>query len=406
MASYYRDKERGIKLILSIVYPLGAFLYSLRDLKSRSTYWVFFLFFIVYGLCFTATFEKADSFRYAQNLQAFSVNAEQGFSYVVHDFFSKDSDTKDIFVYLLYYITSIIAGANSRVFFALVAIIFGYFYLRSLRFITNDEAYKNTPFFFLLALIFTFSNPIFNINGVRFWTAAWIAVYIVFQMVVNKKRIYVLLLPTLPFIHAAYYVFIVFALIAFLARFFYKFLPYLFFISFFFTDIALQLIPNFSDYLPPFLQNMIWSYTESEFAMERMSGEDTMQEALYARVLMSIPRYFHVLLIYLLVRSRKFFKDEISNEFLGFLLAYGALVNFSSMIPSMLRFWYLVIPMYVYLWVHNSNVMSQYKKVIYLYPIIALYPAFRTLRSMYLTTDPVLYLSNTIHIVIRALING
>ena len=406
MASFYSNKERGIKLILSIVYPLGAFLYSLRDLKSRSTYWVFFLFFIVYGLCFTAEFEKADSFRYVQDLQAFSVNAERNLGEVIQVFFSNDSEIKDIFVYLLYYVTCTYANSNYHVFFCLVAIIFGFFYLRSLKFITADEEYKNTPFFFILALIFTFSNPLFNINGVRFWTAAWIAVYAVFQIVIKKRFVYILLLPLLPLIHASYYVFLLFALVAYLIRHYYRVLPYLFFISFFFTDIALIFIPDISDYLPTFMQNMIWSYTESDYALSRMAGEDVLSEALYARILMGVPKYYHVLLIFLLVRSSKYFRDESSKDLLGFMLGYGALVNMSSMIPSMLRFSYLLIPMYVFLWVHNSAVMMRYQKVLYLYPIVALYPAFRTLRNMYLTTDPVLYFSNTIHIIIHTLVNG
>ena len=400
------DNEKGIKFILSIIYPLGAFLYSWKNLKARSTYWVFFLFFIVYGLCFTAAFEAADSYRYVEDLRAFSMNARGNFQSVTQEFFSKYSEIKDIFVYVLYYLTDIISGGNYRVFFALVAIVFGFFFLRSFKFITDDEAFKNTPFFILLALIFTLSNPIFNINGVRFWTAAWIAVYATFQVLINKKRLYILLLAVLPLVHGSYYVFIVCFAAAYLARHFYKILPYLFFISFFFTDIALQIIPDISGYLPPFLQNMIWSYTESSEALARMSGEEAVQEALYARILMAIPRYYHVLLIYLLVRFRPHFKDESSKEFLGFILAYGALVNISSMIPSMLRFWSLLIPFYVYLWVHNSQVMQRNKNVIYLYPLIALYPTWRLIRNMYYTTDPMLYFSNTIHIVIRALMNG
>ncbi len=404
--SNYNDRDKGIKFLLSIIYPLGAFFYSWKNLKARSTYWVFFLFFIVYGLCFTAAFEAADSYRYVEDLRAFSMNARGNFQSVTQEFFSKDSEIKDIFVYALYYLTDILSGGNYRVFFALVAIIFGFFFLRSFKFITDDEAFKNTPFFILLALIFTLSNPIFNINGVRFWTAAWIAVYATFQVLINKKRLYILLLAVLPLVHGSYYVFIVFFAAAYLARHFYKILPYLFFISFFFTDIALQIIPDISGYLPPFLQNMIWSYTESSEALARMSGEEAAQEALYARILMAIPRYYHVLLIYLLVRCRPHFKDETSKEFLGFVLGYGALVNISSMIPSMIRFWYLLIPFYVYLWVHNSHMMEKYKSVIYWYPLVALYPTWRLIRNMYYTTDPVLYFSNTIHIVFRALMSG
>lgn len=274
------DNEKRIKFILSIIYPLGAFLYSWKDLKSRSTYWVFFLFFIVYGLCFTAASETADSFRYVEDLRAFSINAGENFSSVVREFFSRDSDIKDIFVYALFYLTDFLAGGNSRVFFALVAIVFGYFFLQSFKFITRDEAYKNTSFFFLLALLFFLSNPIYNINGVRFWTAAWIAVYATYQVLIAKRRIYVLLLAVLPLVHGSYYVFIAFFLIAYVARHAYKILPYLFFISFFFTDIALQIIPDISGYLPTFLQNMIWSYTESDYALTRMSGELAVKEAL------------------------------------------------------------------------------------------------------------------------------
>lgn len=404
--SNYNDRDKGIKFLLSIIYPLGAFFYSWKNLKSRSTHWVFFLFFIVYGLCFTAAFEAADSYRYVEDLRAFSMNAKGNFQSVTQEFFSKDSEKKDIFVYALYYLTDILAWGNYRVFFALVAIVFGFFFLRSFKFITDDEAFRNTPFFVLLSLIFMLSNPIFNINGVRFWTAAWIAVYATFQVLINKKWIYILLLAVLPLVHGSYYVFIAFFAAAYLARHLYKILPYLFFISFFFTDIALQIIPDISGYLPPFMQNMIWSYTESSEALARMSGEEAQQQALYARILLGIPRYYHVLLIYLLVRCRPHFKDETSKEFLGFVLGYGALINISSMIPSMIRFWYLLIPFYVYIWVHNSQAMAKYNNVIYWYPAIALYPTFRVLRNMYYTTDPVLYFSNTVHIVIRALMNG
>ena len=405
--SIHQNKDKAIKMVLSILYPLGAFLYSWKDLKSRSTYWVFFLFFIVYGLCFTATFEAADSFRYVEEFNAFCANASRNFSAVVSEFFSKDSSVKDIFVYSLYYLTNILVGANYHVFFALVSIVFGYFYLRSLRFLTVDESYQNTIFFLMLSIIFTLSNPLFNINGVRFWTATWIAVYATFQILLKKRYLYLALIASLPLVHGAYYVYWAFFAIAFLVRRFYTVLPYVFFISFFYTDVTLKLLPELTtDFLPPFIQNMIWSYTESDYALSRMSGEEAQQEALYARILMEIPRYFHVIAIYLLVRMRKTFQDDNSREFLGFVLGLGTLVNLSLMIPSMVRFWYLLIPFYVYLWVRNSYSMIRFKSFIYFYPLIALYPTYRVLRNIVWTTDPILYYSNTIHIVLHALLNG
>ena len=398
-----RDKESGLKLVLSVIYPFGSFLYSWKDLKARSTYWAFFIFFVVYGLCFTANIDTLDSFFYVEDLESFSADPSYNLSQIVKEFFSKDSTVKDLFVYLLYYLTSILAGGNYHVFFCFVAIVFGYFFLRSLRIITEDIAYKNTILFLILALIFTLSNPIFNINGVRFWTAAWIAVYATFQILIKDKKQYLFLLLFLPFVHGSYYVYLVFFALAYCFRRFYRVLPYVFFISFFITDVTLRILPDITIYLPPFLQNMIWAYTESDYALSRMSGEYAVQEALYARVLMAIPNYFHVLLIYLLVRSRNHFKDDSSMKFLGFLLGYGTLVNISSMIPSMLRYWNLLIPFYVYLFVHNNHIMNRYKSFVFLYPIIALYPTFRLVRFIIRTTDPVLFFSNLIHIIIRAL---
>ena len=404
--SYHKNQEKGVKMALSLIYPLGAFLYSWKDLKSRSTLWVFFLFFIVYGLCFTAELEVADSFRYVQDFKVFSANAAQNFKAALQEFFSSESEIKDIFVYVLYYLTSVIAGDNYHVFFLLVAVVFGYFYLRSLRFITKEEAFENNRFFVILVLAFTLSNPFFNINGVRFWTAAWIAVYATFEILINRKLLYFLLLFSLPLVHASFYAYIAFFLIAYLVRNYYKILPFLFFISFFFSDITLLLIPDISPYLPSFLQNMIWSYTESNDALARISGEEAAQQALYARVLLSIPRYYHIFLIFLLVRSRKFFEDSRSKEFLGFLLGVGALVNISSMIPSMMRFWNLLIPFYIYLWVRNYHIMRRYNSILYGYLFVALYPTFLLLRNVFWTTDHILFYSNTAHILIHSLING
>ncbi len=403
-----RVKDRGleIKAVLSILFPMGAFLYSWKDLKARSSYWVFFIFFIVYGLCFSAEFDAADSFYYAEDLRAFSSNPELQFSQTMQEFFSPDSHIKDIFVYALYYITCLLAGDNYHVFFALVAIVFGYFFLRSFKFITDDDTFNTTPFFVTLAIIFTLSNPIFNINGVRFWTAAWMAVYATFQILLRKKKRYLLLLIILPLVHGSYYIFWFFFVIAVLVRHFHDLLPYIFFISFFVTDVALQILPDYTDFLPPFLQHMVWSYTESDMAIRKMTGEEAAEEALYARILMSLPKYFHVLMIFLLVQAQNYFKDEKSRDFLGFILGYGTLINMSSMIPSMGRFWSLLIPFYVYLWVHNSDVMIRYKNVLFIYYIVALYPTFRLLRVIIWTTDPLLFISNTFHLVYRSLFSG
>ena len=398
------SKEKGLKAFLTLLFPMGAFIYSWKSLNTRSSYWVILIFCLLYGLSFRAYVDAADSARYVEEFRIFIANPSYNFSSIFSEFFSPDSEIKDIFVYALYYLTYLLAGDNYHVFFFLVSIVFSTFFLLSLKFITDDTYFKNNFFCFFLVCICVLSNPIFNINGVRFWTATWIAVWASFNVIINNKRIYILALFFLPLIHGAYYVYIVFFLFAYFAKSWHKVLPYLFFISFFFTDVALMILPDFTGYLPPFLQNMIWSYTESDYALSRMSGAIAKQEALYARILMAIPKYYQLILIFLIVRSRRLFQDKKSLVVMGFMLAIGAAINFSSLIPSIKRFWQILIPFVVYLWIHNRDVMYRYKEIIFLYPLVALYPTFRLLRNIVWTTDPLLFISNSFHIVIHSLL--
>lgn len=396
----------GTKIILFLIYPFGAFLYSLKDIRKNSSYFVFFLFILLYALSFEANLESMDASRYIERFHYFSANAELGFNRIIDDFFSKDSETKDIFEYALYYLAYLLAGDNYHVFFFLVAIVFAWFFLRSMKIITSDVNFRNDAFCLLLVFMFAMSNWILNLVSVRFWTATWIAVYVTLQVLVNNNRRYVLLLLITPLIHAAFYLFIAFSLIAYIVRKRYKILPYLFFVSFFITDIALQFIPDITGYLPPSLQLMVWAYTSSEGALESIAGDSSGGVPLYAQLLSSImPKYYKLLLIFLLIRERKKFSCEGSESFLGFLLAYGTLVNLMSIIPSMMRFWAVLTPLYVYLWIHERHVMFKYRNWIYLYPLMYIYVLFQIFREMIQTTNIFLFISNSLHIVVHSLLH-
>lgn len=392
------DSDKGLKLLLALIYPFGAFLLFLRDLRSRSSFGAIFIFFVMFGICFTANKESSDSFRYMQDYLLFSLNPDDSLRLVLMDFFGKDPEVKDLFVYFVYYISSFFFGSNYHGVFFLVSIVFAAFLLLSLHFITNDRYFKNDIYCFLLIFVFYFSNPISNINGVRFFTAMWIAVYITFQIIVNNNRKYFILFAILPFVHLSFYVYIVFFVVAYFAKKYYKFLPIAFFVSFFTTDIALQFISDFTDYMPSNIQMMIWSYTSSESALERIAGEVEVKVPLYARVLNMLPKYFFVSLLYLLVRNRPYFKEEKSKEMLDFILALGTAINVSSTIPSMGRYWAALIPLTIFLWIRNKDVMIKYKKYIYVIPIVYAYPLFQSLRFVREISDPLLFLTNVFHI--------
>lgn len=62
----------------------------------------------------------------------------------------------------------------------------------------------------------------------------------------------------------------------------------------------LNVLNDYSFLLPQFMQNQIWSYTESEMALERMSGVSEYGAA-YADFLIALPGYFHILLSFYLL---------------------------------------------------------------------------------------------------------
>jgi len=52
MATWIKEKkyDREVKWILFLISPFIGFIASLKDIKTRSSYMIFFLFFVLFGL--------------------------------------------------------------------------------------------------------------------------------------------------------------------------------------------------------------------------------------------------------------------------------------------------------------------------------------------------------------------
>ena len=130
------------------------------------------------------------------------------------------------------------------------------------------------------------------------------------------------------------------------------------------------------------MQNQIWSYTESEMALERMSGVSEYGAA-YADFLIALPGYFHILLSFLLIiNRRKINRNPHAGHLLTIMLALAAITNFLSGIPSMGRFQYFVIPFLVIVWAQNYEILKKYDKYFYVVPFIYAYSLLYWYRRM------------------------
>ena len=410
MRAFYGDELRSertnlwLRLCLFIVYPFLAFLYSLSDIKSKYSYVVFGGICILFGITFIAEYEVADSFRYAQDFIVFAQHPYDNLVEKVTDYFSGESNVKDLFIYFVYYISAICGGSNYHIMFFFVSVVFTLFYLKSLSFLTTHKNFRNSFSFILLLFLFTYSNPIFNINGIRFWTAAWLAVYFSFQIIIKERLYYILCFVILPMIHGAFTLYVAFFLVAFCCRNLKSVLPFFFVLSLLTTNFILDYIHLIREYLPKFLQNMIWAYTESETAVAKINSTGEFDGPLYARILNALPHYYIMLLIWLEIKTIYKSGSLSEQKRLSFVVAYQTLVNVCVVIPSIVRFNALTIPFVVYLWISSYDLMKKWNKVLLLIPFVYSYSLLYWFRNMCEVTDPFLLMSNSIHLFLKNLL--
>lgn len=402
-----RTEEQQIKTIggtiFTLLFPFFSCLAAFLNLKSRNAYIAIALFYLLFGLAFNPVNEAADSYRYAEDFISFARDPEGNLSYAFDTYFgdnSSDQDEfKDVYIYVMYYLAAKIGGTNVHVLFFLFSVVFTFFALKSLTYITRNSNYRNCLPMYILLFLFIYSNNIFNINGVRFWTASWIAVYLTFKILIDRKFNYALLLPILPLVHASYIIYVAFVVLAYLVRRNVPVLCKIYIISFFFGEIGLTMLEYVNDFMPGYIQRMIWSYTESEWGQSRIDGTEDAKEALYARILFALPRYYELILLFLASRKYKSFKNK---QFLGFTLAYFSLFNICAMIPSMGRYYLVGYPFIIYIWVNEYQSLKCYNKYLYLAPAVYAYTVFRWVRSVASVTDASLYISNVFHIIYNA----
>lgn len=276
--------------------------------------------------------------------------------------------------------------------YLIYAAVFGFFYIKSLKIFLRHNKVSNNIVFYVLLFMFCYSNPIYNINGVRFWTAAWIGVYVALNFFVEKDYKKIVLLLLMPLIHGASVVWVVIMAIALLLSRFQSVTIVLFIASSFVSAVSyLNVLNDYSFLLPQFMQNQIWSYTESEMALERMSGVSEYGAA-YADFLIALPGYFHILLSFLLIiNRRKINRNPHAGHLLTIMLALAAITNFLSGIPSMGRFQYFVIPFLVIVWAQNYEILKKYDKYFYVVPFIYAYSLLYWYRRMSAITELYLY---------------
>ena len=383
----------GSRLIVFLINPFAAFLLSIVNIYKRSSRVIIFLWFVLFGFMFLPFEVTGDSYRYYQE---FTNYQPYQFSSIIGEYFSFDSNVKDLYSSFSFWLIKSLTD-NYHFLFAFWAIVFGFFYIKSLKYATNlfNNEYKLLSY--ILILFFMFSNPIYNINGVRFWTASWIGVYCAFKIFHENKYQYILLALLTIFVHGSFIIYLIILLLGICLQRNYKFVFILYALSFFFTFLSVfDVLDSFRDGLPTFIGNYIDSYMREDVLAEKQKTIDSLP--LYARVFHYAPHYFiNILCSILLFEHYKRRINLRGSKITIFMLLVLSISNISSLIAPAIsvRFIQLSIPIIVVLWMLNIETMSRYKIVVMCIPLVFSYSIYYWLKDMYGISDLYLYILPT-----------
>lgn len=167
------------KITLAFLWPFAGLVSALRNWRqpwAMNVFWVVCAYLgaiQIYHPKGTILGEGSDAGRYVLELQEMhrSVNS---FEEVSRYFY--DGDTNDVFCSTLQYVVSRFTE-NGHVFFFVLAIIYGFFYSRNIWYILNRISDQRIRWLWVMVAAFFLICPIWNINGVRMWTALHVFVY-------------------------------------------------------------------------------------------------------------------------------------------------------------------------------------------------------------------------------------
>lgn len=393
-----------IKVLLFLISPFFGFLYALKRIKTKSSFVIFFMFALCFGMAFSPDKRGAEAYidgqYYVEEMPVFASMSNEYFYNEFQKFLAFDDGSKDYYYNTVAFYVSRFTD-NYHVMFMLFAVVFAFFQLKTFRFFTAEENFNNSLICILLAFLFTY-NQIFNINGMRFWTAAWIGVYCIFQIFFNNNKKYFLLVFCTPFFHGSFWVYIAVIVLAYLVRKYEKAWIVLFFISFIFSSFAIELIQNTIDYLPPFLARLVGSYTSYEAILSKQ--QEGTGFWMVGKIFNIAVKVYINLLVCLLIKNNTAIKNIKTKSLYQFLLVWMTFVNFVMPIPSLgNRFIILAYPIIAYLWLGNLN-NTKYRYWIYAIPLVFFMGIYSLLEHYISVLDFSFYFSSPLILIIRYLL--
>lgn len=332
-------RDKGL-FLLWFIWPFASFLAAMKNYKSPTSKLVFLLFCFYLGLSFVIVEDKGfDSVRYASKLVILH-NNPLSFSTLLYSTYSIDGTIVDVYQPIVTWFVAIFTS-QAKWLFAVFAIVFGYFYTENLWMILSRIERKMTPMLFFIVMGMALVNPIWNINGVRMWTAAQIFMFGILRFYLENDKKGIWWSVSSIFFHFSF-LFPVFLLIL------YMFIPkrtWIFFsfyiVTIFIKEIDIQAVRNVLFMLPEFLHSKINAYTSDQAIEKFKYGVDLSWHVIFAEFANRMFVYIWASAMFF-YRKSWFLRLPKADHLYKLALFIGGWANLSSLIPSGGRFQILV----------------------------------------------------------------
>jgi EpsG family len=255
-------KQKNNKLwlwIIFIIYPLGAFVYSIKHFAIKEYRVFILLFFMFYGYTFLPI-PSSDGSRYQEDFALERAYTFDKYTDDIGSVLKGESDTTDFYAPTLKFVVHSFTN-NPKFYFMIAALVYFFIYLKLLDTIWKLVAEDGKRFFisFFIGCCFIY-NLSAGVNAIRFPLAFMVFAYGALNLVLTQKRKYLLIAFVSGLIHFAMFYSVVFLLIIYLFKF--KINRWILYILLILVTLIGYLFPSF------IIENMVFFGKVSETKIE------------------------------------------------------------------------------------------------------------------------------------------
>lgn len=355
-----------LKVVGFLISPLLGILTSIYRINTRSSFFILFLIYLSFGFALTTpNVEKADFdydvVRYRSWFEQEALNGNAEFAAELTEW-TENFVGHDIFLPVIMFVVSRFT-TNYHFLYLVVAFIFAFFFLKSLRYFVSANNYKFSLSCLLLLFVFSLAGGPNHFEWTRWSWANWIAMFSLFKIFVDGRHWYILLLLFTCIVHGSFVVMIPILVLVLFVRRFHKYVPVLLILSLLLSKFFLKVAVWF---VPIIFGDKFGKYIDSEYIFQFNYG---------GTGLMWLERLLNFCLLLLntvvVLLFSKHFDDKIKStkyERLYYVLVSLTLfVNFTIDIPDVgKRFILMVYPLLAYIFL-SCFYEQRFRNVIYGY---------------------------------------